>query len=72
MSSRQRMPLQHVEAVLIHHKLEGRAKLLRIYIGEEDQWHDKPLHHALIEALRANDMAGVTVYKGILGHGEHR
>lgn len=57
---------------IVHHKVEGTAKLLRIYIGEEDQWHDKPLHHALVEALRANDMAGVTVYKGILGFGLSR
>jgi PII-like signaling protein len=56
----------------IHHKVEGKAKLLRIYIDEADRWHDKPLHHALVEALRANDIAGVTVYKGILGYGAGR
>jgi PII-like signaling protein len=55
-----------------HRKIEGKAKLLRIYIGEADRWADKPLHEALVEALRANDMAGVTVYKGILGYGVHR
>jgi PII-like signaling protein len=27
------------------------------------------LHEALVEALRANDIAGVTVYKAILGYG---
>jgi PII-like signaling protein len=53
-------------------KIEGKAKLLRIYIDEADRWHDKPLHEALVEALLANDMAGVTVYKGILGYGAHR
>ncbi len=60
------------EAAIVHHKVEGKAKLLRIYIDEEDQWHDKPLHHGLVEALRANDIAGVTVYKGILGYGSGR
>lgn len=54
------------------HKIEGKAKLLRIYIGERDRWNDKPLHHALVEALRANEIAGVTVYKGILGYGPDR
>ena len=53
----------------VHHKVEGKAKLLRIYIDETDKWHDKSLHEALVEALRANDIAGVTVYKAILGYG---
>lgn len=53
----------------LHHKIEGKAKLLRIYIDETDKWHDKLLHEALVEALRANDIAGVTVYKAILGYG---
>lgn len=55
-----------------HMKIEGRARLMRIYIGEADQWKDKPLHKALVEAMRANDIAGVTVYRGILGYGAHR
>jgi PII-like signaling protein len=55
-----------------HRKISGKAKLLRIYIDEADRWDDQPLHEALVEALRANDMAGVTVYKGILGYGAHR
>lgn len=58
-------PLEHV-------KLEGKAKMMRIYIGEADKWRDKPLHLALVEAMRANDIAGVTVYRGILGYGAHR
>jgi PII-like signaling protein len=55
-----------------HLKIEGKAKLMRIYIGESDRWQDKPLHKALVEAMRANDIAGVTVYRGILGYGAHR
>jgi PII-like signaling protein len=55
-----------------HMKIEGRARLMRIYIGEADLWKDKPLHKALVEAMRANDIAGVTVYRGILGYGAHR
>jgi PII-like signaling protein len=53
-------------------KIEGRARLMRIYIGEADQWKNKPLYKALVEAMRANDTAGVTVYRGILGYGAHR
>jgi PII-like signaling protein len=55
-----------------HLKIEGKAKMMRIYIGEADRWRDKPLHTALVEAMRANDIAGVTVYRGILGYGAHR
>ena len=51
---------------------EGKAKLMRIFIGENDKWHDKPLHKALIESMRANDIAGATVYQGILGYGANR
>jgi PII-like signaling protein len=52
--------------------MEGKAKMMRIYIGEADRWKDKPLYKALVEAMRANDIAGVTVYRGILGYGAHR
>jgi PII-like signaling protein len=55
-----------------HLKIEGKAQMMRIYVSEEDRWHDKPLYNALVEAMRANDIAGVTVYRGILGYGAHR
>ena len=55
-----------------HIKIEGKAKLMRIYIGESDRWKDRSLHKALIRAMRANDLAGATVYRGILGYGAHR
>lgn len=54
-----------------HLKIEGKAKMIRVYIGEADRWKDKPLYMALLEAMRANDIAGVTVYRGILGYGAH-
>ncbi len=53
-------------------KREGKAKLMRIFVGENDKWSDKPLYKALIESMRANDIAGVTVYQGILGYGANR
>lgn len=53
-------------------KRESKAKLMRIYVGENDKWHDKPLYRAIVESLRANDIAGVTVFKGILGYGANR
>ncbi|MFZ0636874.1 MAG: DUF190 domain-containing protein [Candidatus Acidiferrales bacterium] len=53
-------------------KSEGKAKLMRIYIGENDKWHGKALYEALLECMRANELAGATVYKGILGYGANR
>jgi uncharacterized protein len=55
-----------------HIKIEGKAKLMRIFIGESDRWQDQPLYEALVRAMRANDLAGATVYRGILGYGAHR
>jgi PII-like signaling protein len=55
-----------------HVRIEGKAKLMRIYIGESDRWHEQPLYEALLRAMRANDLAGATVYRGILGYGAHR
>lgn len=55
-----------------HLKMEGKARIMRIYIGESDRWRDKPLHEALVQAMRANDIAGVTVYRGVMGYGAHR
>jgi PII-like signaling protein len=55
-----------------HVKIEGKAKLMQIFIGESDRWQGKPLHEALVQAMRAYDLAGASVYRGILGYGAHR
>jgi PII-like signaling protein len=52
--------------------LSGKAKLVRIFVGESDTWRGKKLYDAIVESLRANDMAGATVYRGIAGYGAHR
>jgi PII-like signaling protein len=50
-------------------KLEGKAKLLRIHFGEDDKCDGKPLYEAIVEKCRELDIAGVTVYRGLLGYG---
>lgn len=59
-----------------HQRQEGPAKLLRVFIGEGDKWHDEPLYDAIVKKLRMMEVAGATVYRGILGYGakghEHR
>ncbi len=53
-------------------KREGKAKLMRIFVGENDKWNGRPLYEAIVNGLRAHDIAGVTVYRGILGYGANR
>ena len=50
-------------------KLEGKGKLLRIFIGESDHWHGKPLYQAIVERIREAGLAGATVVRGIEGFG---
>jgi len=57
------------EAKIPHTRREGRAKLLRVFIGEADRWHGEPLYDAIVKKLRMMDVAGATVYRGILGYG---
>ena len=51
--------------------LTGTGLLVRIYIGEQDQWKGKPLYQALVEFLREQGVAGATVLRGIEGFGAH-
>ena len=50
-------------------KLEGEGKLLRIFIGESDRWHGKPLYAAIVLASREHGLAGATVLRGPMGFG---
>jgi PII-like signaling protein len=63
---------ESVQASIPALRRESKAKLMRIFVGENDKWHGKALYKALVESLRANDIAGVTVYQGILGYGANR
>ena len=52
-----------------HTEMRGTARLMRIYMGESDKWQDEPLYEAIVKRLRLMDIAGATVYRGILGYG---
>ena len=52
-----------------HERKEGPAKLLRVFLGEADKWHDEHLYDAIVKKLLMMDIAGATVYRGILGYG---
>lgn len=59
-----------------HQRVEGKARMMRVYLGEADQWpaeaeggKAEPLYDAIVKRLRMLDIAGATVYRGILGYG---
>ncbi len=54
---------------LPHQKKQGPAKLLRVFLGEADKRRDMPLYDAIVRKLIMMDIAGATVYRGILGYG---
>jgi len=47
------------------------GKLLRIFVGEGDHWHGKPLYEAIVLEARRRGLAGATVIKGFMGFGAH-
>lgn len=50
-------------------KLEGSGLLVRIYLGESDTLHGRPLYQAIVQRLRERGLAGATVLRGIEGFG---
>ncbi|HUA86947.1 MAG TPA: DUF190 domain-containing protein [Bryobacteraceae bacterium] len=52
-----------------HTRQAGPAQLMRIFIGEADRWNGEPLYDAIVKQLRMMEIAGATVYRGILGYG---
>ncbi len=52
-------------------KLQAEAQLLRIFIGESDQYQGQPLYEAIVHQARAAGLAGATVLRGVLGFGAH-
>jgi len=50
-------------------KIEGEQVLMRIFIGESDQWNHRPLYSALLELFRSKGLGGATVLRGVAGLG---
>ncbi len=51
-------------------KKESEAILLRIFIGEDDEYKGKKMHKYIIEMLKKEGIAGATVLRGISGFGK--
>ena len=52
-------------------KLPYESQLVRIFIGESDRYHGRPLHEAVVQKAREMGMAGATVVHGVMGFGAH-
>lgn len=50
-------------------RLEGQAKRLAAYVGEDEIYEDKPLYQALVEQARIQGCAGATALRGMVGFG---
>jgi uncharacterized protein len=50
-------------------KSESEGLLVRIFVGESDTWHGKPLYEAIVQRVREEGLAGATVLRGIEGFG---
>jgi len=50
-------------------KIPQDGYLLRIFIGESDHWHGKPLYEAIVLKARELRLAGATVLRGPMGFG---
>lgn len=51
-------------------ELPKEAMLLRIFIGEDDEFEGAPLYEKIVLKARAAGLAGATVLRGPLGYGK--
>jgi len=50
-------------------ELEGQAKRLSAYVGEDEVYEDRALYQALVEQARIQGCAGATALRGMVGFG---
>ena len=50
-------------------KIPQDGYLLRVFLGESDQWQGKPLYEAIVMKARELHLAGATVLRGPMGFG---
>ena len=51
-------------------QIPNQAVLLRIFIGENDDFQGKPLYEAIVLKAREQHLAGATVLRGPMGFGK--
>jgi|SRR5680860_103757 len=52
--------------------MAGKAKLLKVYVGEKERFKNKPLYQYLVHWLKEQGISGVTVSRGIEGYGHDK
>ncbi len=52
-------------------KIPEDGVLLRVFLGESDRWHGRPLYEAIVLKARELHLAGATVLRGPMGFGAH-
>ncbi len=52
-------------------KIPQDGYLLRVFLGESDKWHGRPLYEAIVRKARELHLAGATVLRGPMGFGAH-
>ena len=50
-------------------QIKGEAKLVRIFVGESDLINKVPVYERIVMEARKSELAGATVFKGIMGYG---
>ncbi len=50
-------------------KIPQDGYLLRVFLGENDKWHGRPLYEAIVMKARELHLAGATVLRGPMGFG---
>ncbi len=49
--------------------LEGQAKRIAAYVGEDEMYEERPLYQALVDQARIQGCAGATALRGMVGFG---
>jgi PII-like signaling protein len=50
-------------------EISGKAGMLKVYVGESDKIHGRPLHEEIVFEARKAGLAGATAFKGIMSFG---
>lgn len=50
-------------------RLRGSAVRLTVFVGEDDQYHHRPLYTEIVHRAQAAGLAGASVFRGVEGYG---
>lgn len=48
---------------------ESDAVIMRIFLGETDKYKGQTMYKYIVNMLRAEEIAGATVFRGVMGYG---